>query len=361
MGDVVSLVEKAAETIEQDEAEALAKKIQKGQFDLEDMLKQLRQLKKMGGLDGLLGMLPGIGKMKKQLDQANIDPKLLKRQEAIILSMTPKERRNPKIIHASRKKRIAGGSGATVQEINKLLKQWMEMSKMMKRMGKMAKKGKMPGGMPPGGIPPGLPPGGLPPGGFPPGFPPGGMSAALIRRARTSNCLTTKNFRETRTSHTGDPPTMSLRIRLARGGAKKRPYYRIVIADSRTPRDGRFIERVGSYNPMVPKDHPDRVKLNEDRIKHWLGHGAQPSDRVARFLGAANIIELAERREQTKQHMPRPKTVERMKAAEEAKKAAEEARRPRRSAAPAEEAPAEEAPAEEAAGSRGAAVGGGAG
>jgi signal recognition particle subunit SRP54 len=170
MGDVVSLVEKAAETIEQDEAEALAKKIQKGQFDLEDMLKQLRQLKKMGGLDGLLGMLPGIGKMKKQLDQANIDPNILKRQEAIILSMTPKERRNPKIIHASRKKRIADGAGASVQDINKLLKQWMEMSKMMKRMGKMAKKGKMPG------MPPGFPPGGgMPPGGLPPGFPPGGM------------------------------------------------------------------------------------------------------------------------------------------------------------------------------------------
>jgi small subunit ribosomal protein S16 len=140
---------------------------------------------------------------------------------------------------------------------------------------------------------------------------------------------------------------MSLRIRLARGGAKKRPYYRIVVADSRTPRDGRFIERVGSYNPMVPKDHPDRVKLNEERIKHWLGHGAQPSDRVARFLGAANLITLPERREQTKQHMPRPKTVERMQAAEEAKKAAEEAAAAE-SAAPAPEAPAEEAPAEEA-------------
>jgi len=171
MGDIVSLVEKASETIEQDEAEALARKIQKGQFDLEDMLKQLRQLKRMGGLDGLLGMLPGIGKMKKQLDQANIDPNMLKRQEAIILSMTPKERRNPKIIHASRKKRIAGGAGANVQDINKLLKQWMEMSRMMKRMGKMAKKGKLPGGMPPGGLPPGFPP----PGGLPPGFPPGGL------------------------------------------------------------------------------------------------------------------------------------------------------------------------------------------
>ena len=169
MGDVVSLVEKAAETIEQDEAEKLAKKIQKGQFDLEDLLKQLRQLQKMGGLDGLMGMLPGIGKMKKQIKQANIDPKLLKRQEAIILSMTVKERRNPKIIHASRKQRIAKGSGTTVQEINKLLKQWMEMAKMMKRVGKMAKKGQLPDGLspdmlPPGGLPPGFPPGG----GFPP-------------------------------------------------------------------------------------------------------------------------------------------------------------------------------------------------
>ena len=167
MGDVVSLVEKASETIEQEEAEALAKKIEKGRFDLDDLLKQLRQLKKMGGLDGLMSLLPGVGKMKKQMAQANIDPNLIKRQEAIILSMTPSERRNPKIIHASRKQRVARGSGTTVQEINKLLKQWMEMSRMMKRVSKMSKKGKMPGGFPPDG----LPPGGMPPGGLPPGFP----------------------------------------------------------------------------------------------------------------------------------------------------------------------------------------------
>ncbi len=168
MGDVVSLVEKATETIELEEAEALAKKIEKGRFDLEDLLKQLRQLKKMGGLDGLLALLPGVGKMKKQMAQANIDPDLIKRQEAIILSMTPRERRNPKIIHASRKQRVAKGSGSSVQEINKLLKQWMEMSRMMKRVAKMSKKGKLsgdfpPDGMPPGGLPPGFPPGGLPP------------------------------------------------------------------------------------------------------------------------------------------------------------------------------------------------------
>lgn len=141
---------------------------------------------------------------------------------------------------------------------------------------------------------------------------------------------------------------MAIKIRLSRGGAKKRPFYRIVIADVRSPRDGRFIERVGTYNPMVPKDHPERLKLNEDRIRHWLGNGAKPTDRVARFLGAANIIELPERSEQTKQHLPRAKTLERMKEAEEAAAAAAEAEAAA-AAAPAEEAPAEDAPAEEAA------------
>jgi small subunit ribosomal protein S16 len=132
---------------------------------------------------------------------------------------------------------------------------------------------------------------------------------------------------------------MAIRIRLSRGGAKKRPFYRIVVADSRSPRDGRFIERLGTYNPMVPKGHPERLILKEDRIRHWLGHGAKPTDRVARFLGDANIIQLPERREQTKQNLPRAKTLERMKEMEEAAKAAAEA--------PAEEAPAEETPAEE--------------
>lgn len=137
---------------------------------------------------------------------------------------------------------------------------------------------------------------------------------------------------------------MAIKIRLSRGGAKKRPYYRIVVADSRSPRDGRFIERLGTYNPMVPKDHPERLVLKEDRIRHWLGHGAKPTDRVARFLGAANIIELPERREQTKKNLPRAKTLERMKEMEEAAKAAAEAS----AEVPAEEPEAEEAPAEEA-------------
>ena len=133
---------------------------------------------------------------------------------------------------------------------------------------------------------------------------------------------------------------MSLKIRMARGGAKKRPFYRIVVADSRMPRDGRFIEKVGTYNPMLPKEHPDRVVLQTDRIKHWLSVGALPSDRVARFLGGAEIIPMPAIPEQTKKSQPRPKTLERMKEAEEKAKAAAEA------AQASAEAPAEE-PAEE--------------
>ena len=118
---------------------------------------------------------------------------------------------------------------------------------------------------------------------------------------------------------------MSLRIRLSRGGAKKRPYYRIVVADSRRARDGRYIERIGTYNPMVAKDDPERLKINDERIKYWLGVGAKPSDRVARFLGDRGIIEKPPIPEQTKQHLPRAKTVERQKEAEEAAKKAAEA------------------------------------
>lgn len=134
---------------------------------------------------------------------------------------------------------------------------------------------------------------------------------------------------------------MGLRIRLARGGAKKRPFYRIVVADSRSPRDGRFIEKIGTYNPMVPKEHPDRIRIDEGRAKHWLSVGATPSDRVARFFGQANLIELPTIREQTKKHLPKAKAQERMKEAEDARKAAEEA------AAAEAEAPAEAAPAED--------------
>jgi signal recognition particle subunit SRP54 len=141
MGDVVGLVEKAAENIDRDEAEKLAKKLQKGGFDLDDLAGQLKQLRKMGGMGGVMGMLPGIGKIKKQLEGANIDEKILKRQEAILSSMTKRERRNPKLLDGSRRRRIAAGSGTTVPEINRLLKQYQDMADMMKRMNKLGKKG----------------------------------------------------------------------------------------------------------------------------------------------------------------------------------------------------------------------------
>ena len=144
---------------------------------------------------------------------------------------------------------------------------------------------------------------------------------------------------------------MSLKIRMARGGAKKRPFYRIIVADSRMPRDGRFIERVGTHNPMVAKGHPERVTLKEERIKYWVSVGAKPTNRVARFLADVNLWERPSIPEQTKRDKPRAKTLERIAAREEAKKAAvgakeEEAKRT--AEAPAEEAPAEEALAEEA-------------
>ena len=164
MGDVVSLVEKAAETMEADEAEKLAKKIQKGKFDLNDMASQLRQMEKMGGLSSMMGMLPGVSKSQlEQMKKSKMDDKVVKRQVAIIDSMTPKERSRPEIIKASRKQRIAGGAGAQVQDVNKLLKQFAEASKMMKRVNKLGKKGLLRGGM--GGL---LGGGG---GGLPPGFP----------------------------------------------------------------------------------------------------------------------------------------------------------------------------------------------
>jgi signal recognition particle subunit SRP54 len=143
MGDVISLVERAAETADRDEAERLAAKMQKGNFDLDDLAAQLRQLRRMGGMGGIMGMLPGIGKIKKQLDAANIDERIIKKQEAILSSMTKSERKNPKLLNGSRRRRIAVGSGTEVQDVNRLLKQYQDMAGMMKRMQKLGQKGLM--------------------------------------------------------------------------------------------------------------------------------------------------------------------------------------------------------------------------
>ncbi|MCI5050193.1 MAG: signal recognition particle protein [Rickettsiales bacterium] len=147
MGDIVSLVEQAAEAVDQQDAEDLAKRMAAGTFDFNDMLKQMQQLKKMGGITSMMGMLPGIGKIKDQLAGANVDEGMMKRTEALILSMTPKERQFPKLLNASRRKRIASGAGCDVQDVNKLVKQYQTMEKMMKKMKKFSKKGKMPANM----------------------------------------------------------------------------------------------------------------------------------------------------------------------------------------------------------------------
>ncbi|MFL5001108.1 MAG: signal recognition particle protein [Xanthobacteraceae bacterium] len=205
MGDIVSLVEKAATTIDAEKAARVAEKMRKGAFDLSDLREQLVQMTAMGGIGSLMGMLPGIAKMKNQVAAANLDERVLKRQVAIIDSMTPQERRSPDVLKASRKKRIAVGSGTKVEDINRLLKMHRTMADMMKAMGG-AKRGplaalgnmmgfgggmpspeqladlaqKMPGGLPGGlpSVPPGLPPGlpgapGLP--GLPPKFPGGNL------------------------------------------------------------------------------------------------------------------------------------------------------------------------------------------
>ncbi len=136
---------------------------------------------------------------------------------------------------------------------------------------------------------------------------------------------------------------MAMKIRLARGGSKKRPFYRIVAADSRMPRDGRFIEKLGTYNPLLPKDSEERVKMDAERVQHWLGQGAQPTDRVARMLEAAGVLAKKDRNN-PKKGAPGKKAQERVEEKAAKKAAAEEAAN-----APAEAAPAEEAPAEEAA------------
>ncbi len=148
MGDIVSLVEKAAENVDKAEAEKLAKKLRsKSGFDFNDLAKQLRTIKKMGGVTSMMGMIPGINKMQDKMGDVEDSEQILKRQEAIISSMTISERTNPKLLNGSRKRRIAKGSGMEVQDVNRLIKQFMQMNKMMKKLGNMDKKSLMRGGL----------------------------------------------------------------------------------------------------------------------------------------------------------------------------------------------------------------------
>jgi signal recognition particle subunit SRP54 len=146
MGDIVALVEKAAEAVDQKEAEQMAERMMQGQFDFNDLLDQMRKMKKMGGFGSMLNLLPGMGKLKEEIE-GKIDDNMIARQEAIILSMTKKERQFPKLINASRRQRIAKGAGVQVQDVNKILKQQMQMADMMKKMKKMGQKGLMRGGL----------------------------------------------------------------------------------------------------------------------------------------------------------------------------------------------------------------------
>ncbi|MEJ6393669.1 signal recognition particle protein [Gymnodinialimonas sp. 2305UL16-5] len=164
MGDIVALVEKAQETLEAEQAERMMKRFQKGMFNMNDLRGQLEQMEKMGGMQGMMGMMPGMQKMSKQIEDAGFDDKMIKRQIALINSMTKRERANPGLLQASRKKRIAAGAGQEVSDLNKLLKMQRQMADAMKKMGKMGKKGMLKGGLGAlmgkgGGMPPGMPPG----------------------------------------------------------------------------------------------------------------------------------------------------------------------------------------------------------
>ena len=259
-----------------------------------------------------MGMMPGVAKMKNQMAAANLDDKILKRQMAVIDSMTREERRNPDLLKNSRKKRISAGCGVKVEEINKLLKMHRNMADMMKAMGQgkrgpMAALGNMMGfggggGMPspeqmkelaekmPGGLPQGMP-------GLPKEFP-GNAVRAGNARSRQADIAGPRRFprpaeeeviHDIQSDRQHQEKTMSVVIRLARAGTKKRPFYHVVVANSRFPRDGRFIERLGYFNPLLPKDNETRLKLDLEKVKAWMAKGAQPSDRVMRFLDAAGV------------------------------------------------------------------------
>jgi len=184
MGDIVALVEKAQETLEAEQAERMMKRFQKGQFNMNDMRSQLDQMLKMGGMEGMMSMMPGMGKMAKQMENAGFDDTVLRRQVALINSMTKRERANPGLLQASRKKRIAAGAGQEVSDLNKLLKMHRQMSDAMKKLGKMGKKGMMRGGLGAlfgkGGGMPGLP-------GGAPGMDPAAMEAAARQMGQSGS------------------------------------------------------------------------------------------------------------------------------------------------------------------------------
>ena len=357
MGDIVSLVEKAATSIDREQAMRAAERMRKGQFDLSDLREQLAGMAKMGGMSGLMAMMPGVAKIKNQMAERNLDDGVLKRQMAIIDSMTPGERKHPDILKASRKKRIAAGAGTKVEEVNKLLKMHRTMADMMKAMGGGKARGPMAGlarmmgmggGMPspeemaklaekmPGGLPPGMPGHAADDAGRLRASGPRQIPRSRRRRRQAADAGRTAgrllqeemsfqnltNANPTQINRNRKELPMPVVIRMARAGTKKRPFYHIVAADSRSPRDGRFIERLGYFNPLLPKDKEERLKLDMDKVKAWMVKGAQPSDRVMRFLDAAGVAKR-EKRNNPERAIPRK---ERKAAREEKQKVADAAK-----------------------------------
>jgi ribosomal protein S16 len=315
MGDIVALVEKAAANIDAEKAMRTAEKMRKGAFDLGDLREQLTQMQGMGGLGGLMSMLPGIAKMKNQLAAANIDEGVIKRQIAIIDSMTPQERRNPDILKASRKKRIASGSGTTPEAINKLLKMHRGMSDMMKMMGgakrgplaDLAKAMGLGAGMPspeqlaemakkmPGGqLPPGMP-------GLPPTMPrchqicPACLAWAESFPDCPAVCRPVLERRSDPVQLNRKDRRMSLVIRLARAGTKKRPVYHCRCRRQSCATRRPLHRAAGLFQSAAAERKTERLKLDLEKVQAWMKKGAQPSDRVMRFLDAAGIMKRPKR------------------------------------------------------------------
>ena len=255
MGDVLTLIERAEAAVADDEKEELERRMMAGEFTFDDFLKSYKMIRRMGPLQGVMKMIPGMGKQLEGLDQVN--EKDLGRIEAVILSMTPHERRVPHVIDGSRRKRIAAGSGTSVQQVNQLIEARRQMAKMMKSMGS----GKMPS--------------------LECRERRHHLSARAASRARAPHASRPVNARSERRGN-----DMAVKLRLTRVGSKKNPIYRVVAADSRSPRDGKFIEIVGRYNPQ---HEPSLIELDEEKVRAWLAKGALPTESVAKLLKTQGI------------------------------------------------------------------------
>ena len=294
MGDVVSLVEQVHRQVDLPEAQRLAQKVVKGKsFDMLDLRGQLEQLQKMGGVGALIDKLPG-AMVKKGAVSAEQGDRDLRRQIAIINSMTPRERRNPAIIDGSRRRRIAGGSGVQVQDVNRLLKQFLEMQRMMKSMkggGLRRLHGGLQGRHAAGLSRPLAQPRPAPPA---PGQGPAGLRAVGTPRRAWKNWRPLPGLRRIRALFWGARSAASLydtrairsmvTIRLTRRGARNQPFYHVVVTDSRKRQGGPSLEHVGFFNPIARRGE-QKLKLDLPRIDYWVGQGAQPSERVRESHG----------------------------------------------------------------------------